>query len=85
MPRRHLRQVQTSEYVRRAILRFGELFLESREIGASKSPRNGIDHGLQIKASGELRGCALDNPRAETVFIAANFERRRLQIPYHTD
>jgi hypothetical protein len=30
VPRRQLRQVQPSEYVRCAILRFGKLFLESR-------------------------------------------------------
>jgi hypothetical protein len=77
-------KLKTCDYVRRAILSFGKLLLEARKIRSGKSLRNGIDRGLQIKASGELRGRAFDDPRAETVLIAANFERRRLQIPYQT-
>src|SRR5262249_62404125 len=30
-------------------------------------------------------GGALDDPRAETVPVTANFQRRRLQIPYQTE
>ncbi len=85
VPRRQLWQVKDLRLrPPRDFLSFGKLLLEARKIRSGKSLRNGIDRGLQIKASGELRGRAFDDPRAETVLIAANFERRRLQIPYQT-